>query len=159
MTTYILDSGPIKLFVIPVVISHITVFHRRNIQKCWSVCFTPRPIKARYLLHHKGSALKPRRKFLSITFNLGWKYFSPLTVPSGLPVSFNENKRFSERLIFTEERLKKKVFQSQDLVIKICRQMQMYSLWSGLFTRGLRFGQRFVFLGFFFFFWKICMWD
>ena len=48
---------------------------------------------------------------------------------SGLPVSFKE-KMFLKRLSFTE----KKVFQSEDLAIKICRQMQRYFLWSGLAT-------------------------
>ena len=70
-----------------------------------------------------------------------------LTRPPG---EFQRKKRFLKRLIFTEKRLKK-VCQSQDLAIKICRQMQRYSLWSGLVTWRQGFSQRFVFLGFFFF--------
>ena len=68
---------------------------------------------------------------------------------TGLPVSFEEKKRFLKRLIFAEKKLKKG-FQSLDLAMKICRKMQRYSLWSGLITSGQGFSQRFVFLSFFF---------
>ena len=71
-----------------------------------------------------------------------------LTTFSRPPGEFK--KSFLKRLIFTEKRLKK-VFQSQDLAIKICREMQRYSLWSGLVIWRQVFSQRFVFLGFFFF--------
>ena len=65
------------------------------------------------------------------------------------PGEFQRKKRFLKRLIFAEERLKK-VFQSPDLAMKICRKMQRYSLWSGLITPRQGFSQRFVFLSYFF---------
>ena len=76
------------------------------------------------------------------------------------PGEFQRKKSFLKRLIFTEKRLKK-VCQSQDLAIKICRQIQKCSLWSGLVTLRQGFNQRFVFLGFFFFsgkFWCRTRW-
>ena len=67
-------------------------------------------------------------------------FFSYVHIPASRWVS--KKKKVFKKAHFYR---KKKFFQSEDLAIKICRQMQRYSLWSGLVTC------RQFFLGFFYF--------
>ena len=62
----------------------------------------------------------------------------------------SKKKKVFKKARFYRKRLKK-ICRSQDLASKICRQMQRYSLWSGLVTWRQGFSHRFVFLGFFFY--------
>ena len=109
----------------------------------------------RYCLHRKLLKWQlPVQAFANISTNNDISV--PVNVKPRPPGEFWRKKRFIKRLIFTEKRLKN-VFQSQDLAIKICRQMQRYSLWSGLDTWRQGFSQRFVFLGFFFLLENFCV--
>ena len=75
---------------------------------------------------------------------------------AGLPVSFKGKGFFFSKDSFLQKKSLKRGFQYHDLAIKICRQMQTYSLWTGLFTWRPGFKQIFVFLGIFFLLENFC---